>query len=124
VPTHVEDTLLATSAKTNAAPLLADTNVLQNNHNSQEACIVETARQSSEAAQAAVAEQATAAAIPTKTGPITAIRNFFKGLFSSSAPRQAQKTNATAATSTGSESTEPAAAAAAATTTTTVASTS
>ena len=92
---RVEEIVLAKAAPLSAAvPVVTTTNVLHTDHISQEAYVTETSRQSPFAAQAASTEQAVAAAAgttPIKSGPITTIRNFFKNLFGSSAPRQSQK---------------------------------
>ena len=90
---RVEEVVLAKAAPLSAVPVVTTTNVLHTDHISQEAYVTETSRQSPFAAQAAATEQAVAAAAatPTKSGPITTIRNFFKNLFGSSAPRQSQK---------------------------------
>ena len=104
--------VLAKSFPAPSVPVVKSTTaVLNTDHISQEAYVTETSRQSPHAAQASAAEHvasgATAAAVtPTKSGPITSIRNFFKNLFSPSTPRQSSKSNTTVTTSTSPAATE------------------
>ena len=85
-------------------PVAVVTPALQTDHISQEVYVTQTPQAIVTAAEPALAAAATATATPTKTGPITAIKNFFKGLFSSSSPRHSQKSSTTV-TTTGTEGT-------------------
>jgi hypothetical protein len=94
-PPHVEEVVVTTKAVTTSKavpPTVVATTTLPRDRVSQPGYVTETSAQSPHGASSVNAEQVApaAAAAPVNKGPITSIRNFFKNLFSSSAPRPTQ----------------------------------
>ena len=107
-PPLVEEVVVTTptSTATVVPPPVIATNAITAGGISQEAYRTETSGQTAHGAQPAVAA-ASGTKPSTSTGPVTAIRNFFKRLFSSNTPRQTSAEKQTGSTTVTASATAP-----------------
>ena len=110
---HVEEVVVAKPVVAMpvvaTVPIVATTSIttLKTDHVSQEAYVTDTSRLSAHGPEPITADQlapGAASASASKAGPFTTIRNFFKGLFNTSPPRQ--KSSTTVATTVSPQVTE------------------